>query len=156
MHAFEPGCASGLLTYELAQRCDQVIATDAVVLARERVGSFLNVRVEQARIPDDLPTDTFDLVVISEMRYYCADLTLLARAVSTILTDEGVLVSCHWRHSAPDHPRTAEEVHAVLGHGRYRLLRHIEDDFLLGSGRGGDSPSWPRRASCSPPRSPTN
>ena len=49
--AFEPGCATGLLTAELARRCDEVVAWDvaqlAVDAARERLAGTSGVTVEQ-------------------------------------------------------------------------------------------------------------
>ena len=50
-NAFEPGCANGELTLELAKRCDMLLAADlherAVELARERAAGITHVRVEQ-------------------------------------------------------------------------------------------------------------
>ncbi|MCW2495641.1 SAM-dependent methyltransferase [Jatrophihabitans sp.] len=133
--AFEPGCATGLVTHALAARCDEVLATDvaprAVELTRRRTAADQNVSVAQACFPDELPGGTFDLVVLSEVGYYCADLDILAAALESILQPDGVVIGCHWRHDAPDHPHTAEAVHAVLGAGRHRLASHVEEDFLL-------------------------
>jgi LmbE family N-acetylglucosaminyl deacetylase len=142
--AFEPGCASGLLTAELAQRCSSVLAWDgaarAVELARARLADQRGVRVEQRRIPADWPASRFDLIVLSEVGYYCTDLALLAGRVAAGLAEDGVLVSCHWRHAAPDHPHTAEQVHAAVGTGLRRIATHREDDFLLDVWtRGGES-----------------
>ncbi len=133
--AFEPGCATGLVTRELAERCDEVVATDvalrAVELTRLRVGDRAGVRVHQASLDGALPEGTFDLVVLSEVGYYCEHLGALHAAVAAVLSSDGVLVGCHWRHRAPDHPHTAEQVHAVLGEGLHRLALHVEEDFLL-------------------------
>jgi SAM-dependent methyltransferase len=133
--AFEPGCALGLVTRALAQCCDEVVATDvadrAVALARRRTADLPGVTVRKAAFPEDRPIGTYDLIVLSEVGYYCTDLPALRAAVGDILSADGVLVGCHWRHDAPDHPQTAEDVHAALGTELHRLARHVEDDFLL-------------------------
>ena len=133
--AFEPGCATGLLTARLAERCDAVLACDvagrAVELARARLRDAPHVRIEQRCVPRDWPAGTFDLVVLSEVGYYCADLSELAARVDATLAGDGVLVACHWRHPAPDHPHPAEEVHAAVGARLHRIAQHAEEDFLL-------------------------
>ena len=83
--AFEPGCAIGALTGELAQRCEQVVAWDVAATAVEqrRAGGWppcAHVRVDAGRIPDEWPDGTFDLVVLSEVGYYCPDLVGARRA----------------------------------------------------------------------------
>jgi SAM-dependent methyltransferase len=133
--AFEPGCATGLLTAELAGRCAQVVAWDgssaALGQARDRLGQRGNVTFERRRIPDDWPDGAFELIVLSEVGYYCTDLGLLTERVERSLAPGGVLVACHWRHAAPQHPQTAEAVHAALESGLQRIAAHVEDDFLL-------------------------
>lgn len=136
---FEPGCAAGYLTARLAGRCDQLLAADtdprAVALTRTRVADD-HVRVERHAVPADWPDDRFDLIVVSELGYYLAadDLELLAARIAGSLQPGGTVVACHWRHSAPGHPSTAEQVHLTVplqipqaGHA----VRHVEPDFLL-------------------------
>lgn len=135
--AFEPGCATGELTARLAERCAEVLAWDAAAaaVARARSGAPQNVRVERGRIPDEWPAGSFDLIVLSEVGYYCTDLDALVRRVRSSLTADGVVVACHWRHAALHHPATAEEVHGAVDAGLQdvaaRLVRHEEADFLL-------------------------
>jgi LmbE family N-acetylglucosaminyl deacetylase/SAM-dependent methyltransferase len=133
--AFEPGCATGLLTADLARRCDEVVAWDitpaAVEQARARTRDLDGVRIDIGTIPDEWPAGPFDLVVISEIGYYCTDLSALVARIDGCLAPDGLLVACHWRHSAPMHPHTAGAVHAALAGGRHLVLSHVEDDFLL-------------------------
>jgi len=142
--AFEPGCAVGLLSERLAERCDEVIATDvadrAVELARTRLAAHRGVTVELGRVPDQWPEGEFDLIALSEVGYYCPDLAKLSRAVLGSLARDGVLLACHWRHPAQDHPHTAEQVHSALGSGLRLVVSHLEEDFRLDVwSRNGDS-----------------
>jgi LmbE family N-acetylglucosaminyl deacetylase/SAM-dependent methyltransferase len=135
---FEPGCAIGALTVELADRCDEVVAWDGARVAvsetiRRISGRPLGspIHVECARIPDEWPPGQFDLIVLSEVGYYCTDLQRLKDRVDNSLTADGVLIACHWRRPAHDHPFTAEAVHTVLKRGLVNVVAHLEDDFLL-------------------------
>lgn len=129
---FEPGCATGELSVELAARCDELVAWDGATSAVRRAGSRLDgALVEQRRIPDDWPDGSFDLIVLSEVGYYCANLDTLALRVTDSLASDGVLVGCHWRRPAPDHPHGAAAVHAAISEGLHRIVAHQEDDFLL-------------------------
>ena len=133
--AFEPGCATGLLTGELAARCDEVVAWDIAGAAVERAADRLrdagSVEFGVGAIPEQWPGGRFDLIVLSEVGYYCTDLDALVRRIGESLDDDGVLVACHWRRSAPLHPHTAGAVHAAIGSGHHLVVSHVEDDFLL-------------------------
>jgi LmbE family N-acetylglucosaminyl deacetylase len=136
--AFEPGCATGMLTVELARWCDEVVAWDGAPVAVDETTARIRslqrgdrVGVECARIPDDWPLLEFDLIVLSEVAYYCPDLRELKDRVDQTLAADGVLVACHWRRGAPDHPATAEAVHAALSSGLRNIVSHREADFLL-------------------------
>ncbi|AZI58674.1 methyltransferase domain-containing protein [Nakamurella antarctica] len=150
--AFEPGCSIGVLTAELAARCDTVLATDIaekpLSAARQRLGDALGVRFEQRAVPAEWPEALFDLIVLSEIGYYCdtPDLALLiSRAVSS-LAPGGVILACHWRHPVADYPLRGDDVHAAL---RERselsvLASHVEEDFLLDVFAGPDVASVAR------------
>jgi SAM-dependent methyltransferase len=133
--AFEPGCAIGLLTERLAQRCDELLACDtaarAVDATRARLAGSSNVAVSQRTIPEEWPDGSFDLIVLSEVAYYCDDIDALVSRVHASLAADGVAVACHWRHAATEHPRTAAEVHEALGRALTNLAHHVEDDFVL-------------------------
>ncbi|MEU4243349.1 methyltransferase domain-containing protein [Actinoplanes sp. NPDC026619] len=136
---FEPGCSTGMLTARLADRCETLLAVDAVPAAVEaaaaRVADRPNVTVRAARMPLDWPEETFDLIVLSELGYYFADAdldTLLGR-LDASLAAGGDLVAVHWRWPVEEHARSGDEVHAALAKvpGLHRLARHEEADFLL-------------------------
>ena len=134
---FEPGCSVGVLSRQLASRCDQLLACDAVpdavASARDRTAGLPGVRVEQRVVPRQWPAATFDLVVFSELLYYFddGDLALLLKLASGSLRPGGHLLAVHWRHPAPDHPRTGDQVHQVLAddRGLARLARYRDADF---------------------------
>lgn len=107
--ALEPGCSIGVLTEQLAIRCDHVVSTDvvhsALDSARRRVGDTAAVEFALWSLSDNwstLPTPeaTFDLVVISEVGYYldADDLSSAMTRVVEHLEAEGTLVAAHWRH----------------------------------------------------------
>ncbi len=138
--AFEPGCAAGLLTDLLAGRCDRLLAADgcaaAVDLARRGTAGHRHVTVEQLAVPREWPERrTFDLVVLSEIGYYLdhVDLSRLIAATLGALDVDGVLLACHWRHPAPGHPLTGDEVHdaIVAESGLRTAASHLEEDFRL-------------------------
>ncbi|MFL9906437.1 class I SAM-dependent methyltransferase [Paraburkholderia sp. RL17-337-BIB-A] len=140
-NAFEPGCANGELTAELAARCDALLAADlhetAVRLARERVAGLPQVRVEQRTVPRQWPVDAgpFDLIVISEFAYYLdsADLETLAARIAASLTTDGTLLACHWRRPFAEALESADTAHALFDArcGLSRLAHHDEADLLI-------------------------
>lgn len=137
--AFEPGCSIGILTAELAPRCDALLATDIAAapleVARARLRHATHVRFEQRATPRDWPDGRFDLIVLSEMAYYCStpDLETLIRRAAASLTPDGVLLLCHWRHLVSDYPQTGDEVHrvALAVSGMARLAGYLDDDVAI-------------------------
>jgi cyclopropane fatty-acyl-phospholipid synthase-like methyltransferase len=140
-NAFEPGCANGELTAELATRCDVLLAADlnatAVRLARERVAAEPHVRLEQRTMPAQWPHEAgpFDLIVISELAYYldATDLNTLAACIAGSLTVDGTLLACHWRRPFDEALESAHAAHALFDArcGLTRLARHDEADLLI-------------------------
>lgn len=135
--AFEPGCSVGMLTEQLAGRCDRLLATDVVpeivAVARAQVAAHPHVTVEVGAVPQDWPSGRLDLVVVSEVGYYLssAQLAELAERVRGSLAPDGVLLACHWRHPVEEYPRSGDGVHEVLRAGLVPLVTHVEDDFVL-------------------------
>lgn len=142
-HVFEPACGNGELTALLAQRADQVTASDfspaAVSLTQRRLDSTANaerVAVRCQRMPQEWPREaTFDLIVISEMAYYLSpeELPQLRERCLETLTMHGCLVLCHWRPPFADRVLDTGAIHASFDASAelYRLAHHEESDFLL-------------------------
>lgn len=136
---FEPGCSIGVLTAALADRCDTLLSTDvasaALQVARTRLLDRPHVRFARGGIPELWPEGPWDLIVLSEVGYYCGDVELgvVVDRIRETLTPNGVLVACHWRHPVADYPLTGDEVHQRLRAetGLTLLVEHVEDDFRL-------------------------
>ena len=137
--AFEPGCSIGMLTAELAGRCDRILATDItdepLAAARSRLADRPGVTLQVLCIPDQFPDQSFDLIVLSEVGYYLSATGMhqLAGLAERALTADGVLIACHWRHPVTDYPLAGDTVHAILtAVTSLKSLAHYEDaDFLL-------------------------
>lgn len=135
--AFEPGCSIGVLTAALAARCDTLLSCDvipeAVAAARARASGLPGVRIAQRAIPQEWPPGSFDLIVFSELLYYFgdADLDQVLRLGAGALRRDGHLLAVHWRHPAPDHPRTGDDVHLALAARPEltRLAHYRDQDF---------------------------
>jgi SAM-dependent methyltransferase len=135
----EVGCSIGVLTAQLADRCDALLAVDvaeaAVARARERLADATHVRVEVADVAAGVPEGPWDLVVLSEVGYYLsrADLARTASAVRRSLARGGTVLAVHWRHPVDEYPLGGDEVHRVLARetGLHRLVRHEEADLVL-------------------------
>lgn len=117
--ALEIGCSIGVLTHELARRCDRLVALDpaplALEAARERNRAHPHVRFACGAVPADYPDGTFDLVVISEVAYYLAppDLERLVAQVGGSLMEGGSVVLVHWLGET-DYPLTGDEAASLF------------------------------------------
>lgn len=137
--AFEPGCAIGLLTGDLATRCDEVVAwegaAEAAARAREETAAAGHVAVRRARVPEEWPLGRFDLVVLSELLYYFddADLAAVLGRTRDALAPGGTVLAVHWRHPVPEHARSGDDAHLAVAAvpGWARVVEHVEEDFLL-------------------------
>lgn len=111
----EVGCATGQLAEQLTGRADTVVAIDAseraLAVARNRTDA---VRWICGAAPDDLPDESFDAIILSEIGYFLdgPDLIATLRAVRTHLTARGEIVLAHWRGPTTDIPLDGATVHA--------------------------------------------
>ena len=133
-NAFEAGCSIGVLTAQLALRCERLLSIDiseaALAQARARCAALPQVRFERRLLPDEFPGEsdgTFDLVVVSEVGYYLAmpDLLRLREQCVTRLATGGHLLLVHWTPLVHDYPLTGDEVHATFDADAGRAWRHL-------------------------------
>ena len=136
--ALELGCSIGVLTEQLAGRCDRLLSCDvaaaAVHAAARRVASCPQVSVEQRAVPANWPGGDFDLIVASEFLYYFGgdDLQEVLHLCRGALRPGGTLLAVHWRHPVAEYPRSGDSVHEALTAlpGLSRLAEHREPDFI--------------------------
>jgi SAM-dependent methyltransferase len=141
--ALEIGCSIGILTTDIAGRCDAVLAVDiaeaALVQARTHNAHHHHVQFSQARFPDSLPasTATYDLIILSEVLYYFDMPTLMAAANVTLSLAQPLadILLVHWLGPTPDYPLTgdaaAEAFIGALNPGAEVLLQQREKDYRI-------------------------
>lgn len=140
--ALEVGCSIGVLTARLAPRCGTLHAVDlsptAIARAKARCGARDNVRFQVGAAPHDLPSGSFDLIVLSEVLYYLSRQDLFALVVwcRGSAARRAEIILCHWL-GPTDYPLSGEtasnlfveamqpslESHAILHDEIYRLER---------------------------------
>lgn len=121
--ALEVGCSVGALTADLAAVCDRVDALDAspaaVEYARRRCSDLPGVDVRCGAAPDDIPGETYDLVVLSEVGYFLSP-NMLRRTIGAVhrrLRRGGLLIACHWTHPV--------EGWLLDGYAVHRMIRDV-------------------------------
>jgi SAM-dependent methyltransferase len=137
--AYEPGCANGELSADLALRCKRLLVSDgsarAVDLARDRLAAMPHVEVRQTWLPAAWPMGSFDLIVISELGYFLDNDSLDALAAKALQTlrSGGCVLACHWRRPITGCTLDGDEVHRRLDEelGLHRLTHLQEADFRL-------------------------
>lgn len=137
--AFEPACAYGVLTAELAPRVEALVAWDlsarAVELARRRLEGQAHVAIAQGAVPGDWPEGDFDLIVLSEFGYYlgAGDLARVAERCRDTLRPGGAVVACHWRPRIDGCAWAGDAVNEALGQALAwpSLVAHHDQEFTL-------------------------
>ncbi|HEX5164535.1 MAG TPA: SAM-dependent methyltransferase [Thermomicrobiales bacterium] len=121
--AFEIGCSIGVLTEQLATRCDRLLAVDvaerALALARRRCRHLPHVRFDRMAVPARFPAESFDLILVSEVGYYWGwnDLRRAQRLIVEHLVPAGQLLLVHWTPYVADYPLTGDQVHEAFLNG---------------------------------------
>ncbi|SDT48928.1 class I SAM-dependent methyltransferase [Actinoplanes derwentensis] len=136
---YEPGASVGTLSRMLAERCDEVLATDsveeAVQLARENTADLPNVTVERAELPAGLPGGDFDLIVIGDLLYYLSadDLAATLTGLVQRLEPGGDLVAVHFRDRENGGTYDGFNAHAALAAtpGLEPVVHHEDEWFVL-------------------------
>ncbi|MGH3953275.1 MAG: SAM-dependent methyltransferase [Mycobacterium sp.] len=141
-HVFEPGCSVGILTEQLAARCERVTAIDLVGSALDsahariaRCGHSDRVSFRRQSLDSDWPAEDFDLVVLSEVAYYL-DAVLLRDVLDRELgrMREGTTVlAAHWRHAVAGYPLNGDEANRLIGAtaGLHQTARYRDDDVAI-------------------------
>jgi len=140
---FEIGCSIGVLTAQLATRCERLLAVDvaerALAQARERCRALPHVRVERMEVPNTFPDERFDLILVSEVGYYWGwdNLAIAQRKIVEHLEPGGHLLLVHWTPFVDDYPLTGDEVHeeflaaAEAGNGLRHLIGSRHETYRL-------------------------
>ena len=114
-NALEIGCATGVLTQELANECDRIIGMDvsdrALSIARDRLRNCPNIDLRQGEIPGDWPAGSFDLIVFSEVLYFLdkPEIRDTSKRANQSLAPNGVILLINWI-GATDLPLDGHEV----------------------------------------------
>lgn len=112
--ALEIGCSIGVLSRDLASRCDRLLAIDAaeapLLEAKQRCADLPAVHFAKMFVPQQWPEGAFDLILLSEVIYYLSadDVTRLASCVTRSLCREGDVVLVHWTGET-DYPLSGDE-----------------------------------------------
>ncbi len=115
-NALELGCSIGVLTRQLASRCEHLLATDvseaALSQARNRCSQLPQITFERRDITDGVPEGSFDLILVSEVGYYFSmpDLETLRARIAAALAPSGHLLLVHFT-GLTNYPLTADSVH---------------------------------------------
>jgi SAM-dependent methyltransferase len=130
--ALEVGCSIGVLTAQLALRCDRLLAIDvaeaALAQARLACAGRPGVAVRRARVPQEWPDGRYDLILFSEVLYYLdrADLQRTAALACASLRPGGTVLLVHWTDPT-DYPLGGDEAVALFARaagGRLGLSLH--------------------------------
>jgi len=140
-NVWEPACSIGLITVELAKRCDRLESSDvssiAVEAAQQGTSGLSNVRVRVARLPDDpapYEPGECDLVVLSEVLYYLDEPNRIAAVdlAASLLAPNGHLVVVHFReHPFDAHCSGEQGNREVVDRIGAPLVHHLDEGFVL-------------------------
>ena len=128
---FEIGGSIGILTEQLARKCDRLLSVDVSSIAQSqaihRCQHLDNIDFQLMFVPTEFPDDLFDTIVLSEVGYYwCWDDFYKARdLILDRLQPSGHLLLVHWIVDARVLPLTGDEVHDSFLELVPDRLRHI-------------------------------
>jgi trans-aconitate methyltransferase len=138
--AFEVGCSIGVLTRQLATRCDRLLAVDVaqapLAEAMRRCADVPSARFAVMFVPEQWPDEVFDLILLSEVVYYLSpeDVVRLGARICDTLAARGDVVLVHWTGET-DYPlsgdEAAERLVAILSRATVILRKERFRDFRL-------------------------
>lgn len=127
-NGFEIGCSIGVLTAMLADRCEKLLSVDinedALAAARLRCAPRANVTFARMVLPEQFPSGSFDLIVLSEVGYYWSKADLQTSIDKIAVAARGGIVQLvHYLPKVQDYPQTGDDVHeAFLADRRFKRL----------------------------------
>jgi predicted TPR repeat methyltransferase len=130
--AFEIGGSIGVLTQQLAPRCESLLSIDvsqaAQAKAIQRCQHLPQVCFEIMQIPQQFPDRLFDFILISEVGYYLSsqDLQKTQAQILNHLEIGGHLLLVHWTLYARDYPLSGDDVHDSFLALSPAPLRHLK------------------------------
>ncbi|BAU11064.1 putative methyltransferase [Leptolyngbya sp. NIES-3755] len=117
---FEIGGSIGVLTEKLAARTDSLLSIDVSTIAQnraiQRCQHLPHVQFQIMQVPNEFPTATFDLILVSEVGYYLSleDLRTAQQQILNALEPGGHLLLVHWTLYAKDYPLSGDQVHEAF------------------------------------------
>ena len=132
-NAFEIGCAIGVLSQKLAKKCDRLLSVDysevGLEEARKRCAGLPQVRFEQMQIPQQFPTEKFDLILFSEVGQYLTmpDLLTTKQKIIDQLLPGGYLLMVHFRYPVESFILNGDIVHDTFIQESAQFLKHLGD-----------------------------
>jgi predicted TPR repeat methyltransferase len=126
--AFEVGCSIGVLTRQLAGRCERLLAVDIAEKpleeARARCVDLPHVAFARMDVPRAWPDAQFDLIVLSEVLYYLApaDIAATACRVQDSITLGGTVILVHWT-GVTNYPCGGDEAVTLFARANKNFLR---------------------------------
>jgi SAM-dependent methyltransferase len=133
-NAFEIACAIGVLTEKLAPKCERLLSVDysepGLAEARKRCSHLPQVRFEQMQIPQQFPTEKFDLILFSEVGFFLTipDLLETKQKIIDALVPGGYLLMVHFGVMATDYfLHDGDTVHNTFLENSESSLKHLGD-----------------------------
>ncbi len=130
----EIGCSIGVLTRQLAPRCEKLLALDvaakALDQARARCADLAHVAFAQRQVPADWPAGLYDLILLSEVVYYLDRHDVMCLAEKAAAASCGDVVLVHWL-GATDYPMSGDEAAELFircSADRLRVLHQSRTD----------------------------
>ena len=130
-HALEIGCATGVLTEQLASVADDLLAVDvsdiALDRARQRLAGQSNVRLARAEIPAHWPEGRYDLITLSEVLYFLTreEIEETSRLCRDALELGGVVLLVNWT-GANDLPVSGVQAAELFCADKWHPLKRVD------------------------------
>ncbi|MBA3232699.1 MAG: methyltransferase domain-containing protein [Propionibacteriales bacterium] len=137
---WEPGCGPGIVSETLADRVDDLVASDvsrtAIELAKQRCDRIGHVRFTVSGLPAVAVDRPVELVFVAEFLYYVDDLAAALEAIWSATLPGGHVAFMHWAHQPDDAYRSGPSMHADIAidsvdRDARRVVTHVDSDFLL-------------------------